>query len=689
MKFISDIDTTIIRSNVITNSPLTPDGKVVNGIWFDNANRRIMVSRNLDSNYPTWNQILTICDIPKLENTIFNYNFNYNYLYRYINDYGYAYPYTYGYGYHHYFKEIVHVPVFIENEYEYEYEYPYSYDYPYSYEYSYSYGYPYSYGYNYIHNYNYNYGCEDQYGCYGCSYSYGYEYPYGYSYPYSYGYPYSYCYNYPYEYTYSYDYLYGYDYEYPYSYPYEYPYGYPYGYPYDYDYEYKYEYSYEYDYKYEYEYEYKYDYESYVITEMETIPKYEPYAELLYKFVKSTEFTEMGYKEIDTEYEIPASDFTPQTVPYKDIVDYKPATLGVDKKVTVKITEIVPITEIEYLAKLTENKISEGKIIYSHLLNIPCNGTTAKFNTEGDWDNEGNTTEIQLTESNYRLYAPSVNPQTVGLNEIVKKIKLTVTYINSEYDPVNSETIPGRYTISSSDLSDIMSLPSEGAEYNSKEYTFYTMLYGVTAKDTTEIHETQFRAFTAPKVVKSDNNGSKSFMENFSNDWNKINAFGFNHNYSGADAKTKATEFDDITTNVSLINIKGQISIDQFGPVCNGLKSTEILSFTEYKHITSESMKTAEEEWPLAIPVSVDVSADNIVIDDKSQIINIIESGKITINNYPVMTEINTAATEYKYEQVNGPDGIQLYKINGTTEIIKSVKTEKWKHEIDDPVFKP
>lgn len=83
MDFLNDINTSVIRTKYITNNPDDADGKIVNGIWFDESARRVMVSRNLDAVNPTWCQVLTTCDIPQTFHYYHNYNYNYNYLYRY------------------------------------------------------------------------------------------------------------------------------------------------------------------------------------------------------------------------------------------------------------------------------------------------------------------------------------------------------------------------------------------------------------------------------------------------------------------------------------------------------------------------------------------------------------------------------------------------------------------------------
>lgn len=83
MDFHNDINTSVIRTKYITNNPDDADGKIVNGIWFDERTRRVMVSRNLDAINPTWCQVLTTCDIPQTFHYYHNYNYNYNYLYRY------------------------------------------------------------------------------------------------------------------------------------------------------------------------------------------------------------------------------------------------------------------------------------------------------------------------------------------------------------------------------------------------------------------------------------------------------------------------------------------------------------------------------------------------------------------------------------------------------------------------------
>ena len=119
MKYISDIETNVIKTNYILNSDSSPDkNNVVNGIWFDDENRRVMVSRDLNSANPHWCEVLTVCDIPTNENYEYDYNYNYHYnYYEYSYNYEYSYEYNYEYNY-----EYVDVPVYIDN-YVYEYIY--------------------------------------------------------------------------------------------------------------------------------------------------------------------------------------------------------------------------------------------------------------------------------------------------------------------------------------------------------------------------------------------------------------------------------------------------------------------------------------------------------------------------------------------------------------------------------------
>lgn len=105
MKYINDIETNVIKTNYILNSDSSPDkNNVVNGIWFDDENRRIMISRDLNKTTPHWCEVLTVCDIPKNENHEYNYNYNYNYNY-YEYSYNYEYSYEYNYDYEYVYSE--------------------------------------------------------------------------------------------------------------------------------------------------------------------------------------------------------------------------------------------------------------------------------------------------------------------------------------------------------------------------------------------------------------------------------------------------------------------------------------------------------------------------------------------------------------------------------------------------------
>ena len=105
MKYINDIETNVIKTNYILNSDSSPDkNNVVNGIWFDDKNRRVMVSRDLNSSKPHWCEVLTVCDIPKNENHEYTYNYNYNYNY-YEYSYNYEYSYEYNYEYEYVYTE--------------------------------------------------------------------------------------------------------------------------------------------------------------------------------------------------------------------------------------------------------------------------------------------------------------------------------------------------------------------------------------------------------------------------------------------------------------------------------------------------------------------------------------------------------------------------------------------------------
>lgn len=121
MKYISDIETNVIKTNYIVNSK-DADGKdnVVNGLWFDDKNHRVMVSRNLDADNPQWCEVLTVCDIPHNENYEYNYEYEYNY------NYNYNYNYTEKIEITKYEYEYIDVPVYVDKYvYEYDYEYVY------------------------------------------------------------------------------------------------------------------------------------------------------------------------------------------------------------------------------------------------------------------------------------------------------------------------------------------------------------------------------------------------------------------------------------------------------------------------------------------------------------------------------------------------------------------------------------
>ena len=235
MDFFEDINTNKVKTDYITNKP-TGSNSVKNGFWFDPLSKTIMVSKNLDSDEPTWCEVATKCDIPLRFDITHHYystsKYNYVFVYNYTKTYRYGYPYIYTYtyrynydwffffyykyNYNYYYDIFVHT----YHRYEYKYEYPYSYTYTYTYRdpVVYEYRYPYSYTYTYTDT---------------VFVPVVYEYPYSYTYSYIdtvfvpvfYEYPYSYSY-YTYGYTVFVPVFYEYEYEYPYSYPYYYPYEY-------------------------------------------------------------------------------------------------------------------------------------------------------------------------------------------------------------------------------------------------------------------------------------------------------------------------------------------------------------------------------------------------------------------------------------------------------------------------------
>lgn len=236
MDFFEDINANKVKTDYITNKPVGSNS-VKNGFWFDPLSKTIMVSKNLDSDEPTWCEVATKCDIPLRFDITHHYyttnEYNYVFVYNYTKTYRYGYPYIYTYtyrynyewffffyykyNYNYYYDIFVHT----YHRYEYKYEYPYSYTYTYTYSdpVFYEYRYPYSYTYTYIDT---------------VFVPVVYEYPYSYTY-YTYGDTVFVPVFYEYRYSYSY-YTYGDTVFVPvvYEYPYEYPYSYPYWYPYEY-----------------------------------------------------------------------------------------------------------------------------------------------------------------------------------------------------------------------------------------------------------------------------------------------------------------------------------------------------------------------------------------------------------------------------------------------------------------------
>lgn len=236
MDFFEDINANKVKTDYITNKPVGSNS-VKNGFWFDPLSKTIMVSKNLDSDEPTWCEVATKCDIPLRFDITHHYyttnEYNYVFVYNYTKTYRYGYPYIYTYtyrynyewffffyyryNYNYYYDIFVHT----YHRYEYKYEYPYSYAYTYTYSdpVFYEYRYPYSYTYTYIDT---------------VFVPVVYEYPYSYTY-YTYGDTVFVPVFYEYKYSYSY-YTYGDTVFVPvvYEYPYEYPYSYPYWYPYEY-----------------------------------------------------------------------------------------------------------------------------------------------------------------------------------------------------------------------------------------------------------------------------------------------------------------------------------------------------------------------------------------------------------------------------------------------------------------------
>lgn len=236
MDFFEDINTNKVKTDYITNKP-TGSNSVKNGFWFDPLSKTIMVSKNLDSDEPTWCEVATKCDIPLRFDITHHYytasKYNYVFVYNYTKTYRYGYPYIYTYTYRYnydwffYFYYNYYYDVVVHTYHRYEYEYVYGYGYPYTY--TYTYRYPYTYRYRYSYSYSYEHPIF-------IPIYHRYEYEYGYEYPYEYGYEYGYPYNYPYTYRYNYDHTvvipiyHKYEYEYGYEYTYEYPYPYPYEY---------------------------------------------------------------------------------------------------------------------------------------------------------------------------------------------------------------------------------------------------------------------------------------------------------------------------------------------------------------------------------------------------------------------------------------------------------------------------
>ena len=293
MDFFEDINTNKVKTDYITNKP-TGSNSVKNGFWFDPLSKTIMVSKNLDSDEPTWCEVATKCDIPLRFDITHHYysasKYNYVFVYNYTKTYRYGYPYIYTYTYRYnydwffYFSYNYYYDIVVHTYHRYEYEYKYGY--PYTYTYGYSYNYPYTYRYRYSYSYDrpifipvyYSYSYSDTVFI---PVHYSYEYPYTYRYRYSYSYDrpifipvyYSYSYSdtvfipvhYSYEYPYTYRYRYSYSYDRPIFIPVYYSYSYsdtvfiPVHYRYEYEYEYWYPYEYPYPYPYEYSIPYFYN----------------------------------------------------------------------------------------------------------------------------------------------------------------------------------------------------------------------------------------------------------------------------------------------------------------------------------------------------------------------------------------------------------------------------------------------
>jgi len=133
MDYFNDISVDTVKANYIVNRPKDrQENSIVNGLWFDPQNKRIMVSRNLNEENPDdvkWCEIATLCDISpsyyyyteyKYYDYLVDVEVNQYYNYKYDTKYDYSYDYTY-YEYTDY--EYIHQDFVYEYKYNYNYAY--------------------------------------------------------------------------------------------------------------------------------------------------------------------------------------------------------------------------------------------------------------------------------------------------------------------------------------------------------------------------------------------------------------------------------------------------------------------------------------------------------------------------------------------------------------------------------------